>query len=239
MNIEIVSHCYAVEHPHFAAALNYQLASLLLYPPTDCEVSATVCYNPDDPHTSAVLNYFHANGLDDSIKLIALSVEQFHYRCIGRNMAALHSTADVVWFTDCDYVFRGECFDTLARFAEQWPDEVAMVFPADIQIHCSHDQGDHDLALASEPGIHDIDTRQFIDKHYARAIGGVQVVSGEAARQYGYLDQDEKWQATGEGVLRTFRDDIAYRSQCFKRGSVDPIAVPGIYRLRHGRTTYQ
>ena len=97
--IEIVSHCWATEHPHFAAALTCQLSSLLLYK-GDVDVTATICCSSDDERTAEVASWF-LNNTPLRIKLMVAATEkELGRRSIMRNQAATGTKADTVWFAD-------------------------------------------------------------------------------------------------------------------------------------------
>lgn len=239
--IEIVSHCYAVELPHYAAALNYQLSSLVLHNRTGSEhkAIATVCFDSDDERTHRIVNHFIVRE-KLYINLLYLDVEELGRRCIGRNGAAKWSHADIVWFSDVDQVYRDGCLDKLAEMP--WPDGASMIYPRTIKIHRDHATGDVATGLVGdEPRVLDVDPAEFIDKSYRTAIGGVQIVRGDFAREHGYLDGDADWQRPREDgkPFGDFRDDLAYRRFCKRHGEIVGVDLPGMFRIRHTRTTYQ
>ncbi len=232
--LELVTHCYAMEYPHYAALLNYQLSSLVLHPPK-CHVSIVVCYILKDTATHGVINHFCGyTNLD--ISVITLTEREIGRRAIGRNIAASSTKADVMWFTDVDHVFI-ECLDDL--MSREWVDGSTMLFPRIIQIQASHALGDMYIKRAigvAKP--HDINQKEFIAKKYRRAIGGVQIVRGDFAREHGYLKTFKKWQNPTDTPFKEFRDDIAYRNFCLRFGNITAIDLPGMYRLRHTQTTH-
>jgi hypothetical protein len=172
------------------------------------------------------------------VKAISLFRGELGRRCIGRNMAALQTDADLVWFADVDQVYHRGCLDRLA--AMDWPGEASMIFPQWIEIHKDHATGDRYAEAVVEPRLVDIDPDDFIPKKYHRAIGGVQIVGGDFARDHGYLDDDPKWQKprTDGKPFAGFRDDIEYRKFCQQLGVIVPVDLPGMYRLRHSVTTH-
>lgn len=242
MKIEIVSHCYAAELPHYASALCYQLSSLLLNRPAHCEVSATVCCCHSDARTEEVLLWFMQNT-NLKMKTIVLSTPgELGRRSIGRNMAAKGSDANVVWFADCDMAFGAGCLDLLELTAKTTllqPSSPTMIFPEWIWIHQDHATGDRETQKIDKPRLVDLDQSLFVPKRYNRAIGGVQIVSGDFAREHGYLDGDASWQAPAAKPFGDFRDDVAYRKFCDSKGGVKSVLIPGVYRIRHSTTTYQ
>jgi len=240
MLIDIISHAYAAKLQHYAAALTYQLSSLVLHPPKSCEVMATVCMNREDHRTRRVIDWFVGEQFPIGLRVIPLDVSRLGRRAIGRNTAALHTTADIVWFADVDQVYRDGVLDRLA--ALEWPEDAVMIFPRKIKIHCDHRTGDAATKLVGdEPRLIDINPDEFIDKGYNRAIGGVQCVRGDFAREHGYLNDHPKWQKPRDDgrPFGDFKDDLQYRGFCGRRGTIVGVDLPGMFRLRHLRTTYQ
>lgn len=235
MKILIVTHCWAVEHTHFAAALCYQLSSLLLHQPRCCEVTVAVCCEPNDSQTLKVCKFFSDKLV---MRTVILQNEyQLGRRCIGRDFCTKDCVTDLVWFTDVDHVFGNGCLDTLALI--EWPANASMIYPQDLFIHKDHATGDTVLSRAIKSLVIDLDTSDFVPKHYNRAIGGVQIVQGTFAREHGYLRNDLYWKQPAAKPFGDFRDDVAYRRFCLQHGSITSIALPNLFRLRHSTTTYQ
>lgn len=237
MLIEIVSHCWAQQLPHFADALCYQLSSIILDHPKNCGVILSVCCCPDDKDVCGVVREYSKHC---AVRAYRMPIEHLGRRCIGRNFAAKRSTADIVWFADVDHVFREGILDRLAEY--EWPDDVVMVYPRKIKIHQDHATGDQATSLMRRsPSIMDIEPTEFIDKKYGKAIGGVQIVRGDFAREHGYLASSARWcRPRMDGKpFGDFRDDLVYRSFCSGHGKIVGIDLPGLYRIRHTRTTYQ
>ena len=236
--IEVVTHAYAEEMPHFASALVHQISSLVLHKSKKCKVKLTVCCTPSDTSVSQVLGWCY-RGVEVHLNCspMYLPWSNIGRRCIGRNDAALVTEADIVWFADVDQVFRNGIFDRLAEM--EWPAGASMIHPRNIKIHKDHSTGDKLLCRLKELKLVDIDPKDFVDKRYRKAIGGVQIVQGDFARQYGYLNGDEKWQRPTDKPFGDFRDDVAYRRFCLRHGSIVGVDLPGMFRLRHTKTTYQ
>lgn len=248
--VEIVSHCYAQELPHYADLLAYQLGSLLIHQPNSCDVRATICCVHTDKRTTDVLTFFKRNTLL-SIKMIVLrDVNELGRRCIGRNIAAKCSIADYVWFSDVDQVYRDGVLDRLARLlpwpwsSEETPRPASIVFPRLIKISADHATGDRTIGEIRNgrfgPSVMDVDPSTFVDKPYHKAIGGVQIVRGDFAREHGYLDGQAHWQTprTDGKPFRDFKDDLQYRKLCNRLGPIVPVDLPGVYRIRHSTTTH-
>jgi len=238
--IEIVTHCYAAELPHYADALCYQLSSLILHKPNTCDVRVTVCLDMADDRTWETVGWFlnRARPALD-LKVLAMTRKSIGRRCIGRNSAARTTEADIVWFADCDQVYRDGCLDRLAGM--EWPDGAAMIYPREIMISRDHATGQAALGLLGDgPRLIDVDPGEFAAKRYRKAIGGVQIVQGDFAREHGYLDGDSKWQRprTDGKPFADFRDDLAYRRYCQGRGEIVGVDLPGMYRIRHEQKTH-
>jgi len=238
-DIEIVTHCWAGDHEVFAKMLYCQLMSLCHFPPKNTSVKVTVCFCREDRLVKVLLADF---TLRKSAKVdidgIALPLPSLGRRAIGRNMAALSTSASrFVWFTDCDHCFFDDVLDNLAE--KSWPEGASMIYPQEIMIHRDHATGD---ALTSSTDFHQVPQMMLTDfkpMRYNRAIGGVQIVQASFARQHGYLNGHKRWQTPVSQPFACFRDDVAYRRFCRKHGPVLPVSLPGVYRIRHSTTTYQ
>lgn len=238
--IEIVVHCYAVELPHYASLLTYQLSSLVLHSPKTCEVTATVVHTAD-ARTEAVLDWFDGLPCRPSnvvLRRLKLSTPgELGRRAVGRNRAALASESNLIWFGDADQCYGDGCLDTLASL--EWPTGTVMIYPERVFVHTDHALGEHAIAAASEPGLIDFDAREFSPVRYGRAIGGVQIVRGDFARVHGYLNNVGRWQRPTIRPFGDFRDDVAYRRFCLRHGRIKSVQLPSLYRLRHARNSYQ
>jgi len=231
--IEIVSHCYAGHYEHYASALVYSLSSLILHPPKECKVITTVCYDPTDELTWRILEWFSEPLANAGIlqTYILLDLPHLGRRAIGRNIAAKASTADIVWFADVDQTYQDNILDRLVNL--WWSKDAVMIFPGQIMIHKDHATGDKATKLVNgKPQLIDIDKTEFITKNYNRAIGGVQIVKGDFARKYGYLDNGPVWQKPVDR-FKQCKCDIAYRQFCKEHGRIAKANLPGLYRIRH------
>ena len=246
MSIRIVTHCYAEKLPQYAQFLRYQLTSLFLYKP-HVRIAITTCCTATDEATHKVLNDFSDYKIPDvTLSIITLSPSDLFRRCIGRNIAAGYSSEDVVFFTDVDHVFQVGFLDRVWKTylklegLDRKPD---MFYPSEIMIHKDHAIGDELVrnSLESDDTMLFINASDFELKRYNRAIGGVQIVPRRVIQKRGYLDGDRKWQRprTDNKPFGDFRDDVAFRSICEKNGGVTKAKMPGLFRLRHSRTTYQ
>jgi len=239
VKIELVSHVWAVNHPHYADALCYQLSSILLDPPKECELTVTICLEPDDQKSENILSWFWTQLPDRVIsKFLYLPIERLGRRAIGRNIIALQSKADIIWYSDIDQVYKHGVFDRLANL--EWPDGAVMIYPRKYHISRDHAIGDKALArVGGKPQVIDIDELEFVEGACNRAIGGIQIIKGDFAREHGYLKDSEKWMApTGcDHFCRCFCD-MAYRGFCRDHGEIKKVDLPGMYRLRHSECSH-
>ena len=237
MSIHIVTHCYAAELPQFATFLRYQLSSLVLHPPK-IDYLIEVRYCPDDTATADVVNEF-AVRLGLRIGLSPMQPpERLFRRAIGRNEAALSSHADLLWFTDCDYLFGPGCLDGLWAAWSGLEKFTSMLFPSQILTMKSHADGDQ-LVESCPAGVVGVSADLFKVQNVHKAFGGLQIVPGSLARKHGYLNGSRRYQRPLAKPFSNFHDDVAYRKVCLKNGPILPVNVPNLYRLRHTKTTYQ
>ncbi|MEN6507121.1 MAG: glycosyltransferase family 2 protein [Planctomycetaceae bacterium] len=221
--LQIVSHCW-----QYSRVLQYQLSSLVLYPPANIAVQMTVFAALDDDRTTAVLNAFAA-------RLPALNIqiqppEELLKRGIGRNIAAIGSTADVLWFADCDYFFGPGCLDSLADLPL---DGQPLFFPEETLYNATRASGDEYARRAQDPAaVVDIDPADFVPHRTRKAIGGMQIVPGAVARKRGYCPDSRRHQkpATGTAWAHNTSEDRLFRAILGTEGWSWPI--PACYRIR-------
>lgn len=233
MLLELVIHCWAGHLPIYAKLLTAQLSSLVRYQPQSADVLVTVFHAREDRLTAAVLDYF-GGPLNERYHLCRWSLEtrDLFRRAIGRNLAARSTPADWVWFTDCDYLFRDGCLDSVPA-AVAGMDGLCM--PRITYRHKEHALGDF-LLDAMPLGPHvadDVDEADFEPYHSTKAIGGIQIVPGAMARQHGYGARKRYQQQipAGEGFRRCV-GDAGYRRD-LKTGYGMPVEIPNLYRIRH------
>ena len=224
--IEVISHCFGVR---YAALLVYHFSSLVLR--ESKPITMTVIYIIDDKPTITVLEYFSKLNVPwirwNFIPMVSKLVYQ---RPIGRNIAAKQSTADIVWFADCDYVFGDGCLDTLWALHPLKND--AVFWPEGI-LYCTNLSCWKEIVSITRKGdevipkIVDVNPLQFTLTIMKRAIGGVQIVSGDTARKYGYLPDDAIWQRP---IQKYDHDDgTAFWREQFD--SLSKLTLPNVYRI--------
>lgn len=225
LSLEVVSHCW--DYSHFLA---YQLSSLVTFAPTRIDVTMTVFYCPEDEKTARLLAFFkqqHVPGIIWNWR--ALPRQELFRRGIGRNLAALETRADWVWFTDCDLMFGDQCLDTLADLLQGRRD--ALVFPKEER--CTDlltEDNQMLLAGAKEPRVLDIDTSVFRVRHPSKATGPLQIAHGDVCRAVGYCRNIGLYQQPSETWCKA-HEDRAFR--WLVRSEGEPLSIAGVYRIRH------
>lgn len=238
MNIEFVVHAYAVAIPDFAKLLTAQLSSLVKWPPTTCEVQVTICRALDDALVDTVMMAFSRllTGTPVHVRGLVLERRELFRRAIGRNRAAKETLADVVYFGDCDYFWTAGFWDALAA-AQQQGCPHRLVFPRTVRIQRSHRLGDEEIAKIVPGELYEPDLSQYALREERKAIGGLQIVSGDTARGFGYCDGTRFMTPVDEaGGFRNTVEDQVYRSLL---GGSMAIDLPGIYRMRHSESAFQ
>lgn len=224
LKLEIVSHCW--NYAHF---LTYQLSSLVSFPPTRLTVNMTVFYAEEDARTVALLEYFGAIEVPGvTWNWQKLPRQQLFRRSIGRNKAALETTADWIWFTDCDVLFRENCLDVLSDELQGRQD--TLVFPRQERVTSMLASSDPMLDIDEKPRLIDIDADRFTVSERGRATGPLQIVHGDVARAVGYCEVLEYYQKPSETFCKCY-EDRAFRWLLRTDGVA--LDVPSVYRLRH------
>lgn len=237
--ITIVTHCWAVDKPQYAVFLRAQLTSILTRTP-DCDTEVVVCCAAIDANTMRVLQDLKF-PMTISV-LVMTESNRMWRRAIGRN-AAIHlagGESDLIWFTDCDYLFGDSCFGDIY---EAWMKhgQPTMIFPKGYYAHADKEAVDTWVENNINPPSPMIfpDRTPMIWTPCGRAIGGLQCVSGAWAREHGYLP-NTKWQRAPDRPFPDFRDDVAFRKSILAAdGRIVGIDhLPGFYRLRHTEVGY-
>lgn len=225
LSLEVVSHCWKYSH-----LLVYQLSSLVHHAPTKLEVTMTVFYCEEDAKTVELLEYF--GGIDVpgvTWNWRALSRQRLFRRSIGRNIAARETSADWVWFTDCDLVFREDCLDELCEALQGRTD--ALVFPREERCTSLLPESAPMLkAGGGAPQLVDIPTEKFTVRRRTRATGPLQITHGDVARACGYCEALSLYQQPSETWCKAY-EDRAFRWLLRSQGV--PLELPGVYRIRH------
>ena len=233
MHLEIVTHCF-----QYHTLLRYQLSSLVVWPPAGMHVTMTVLYTEDDKPTKAVLDWFGKQSVPGvTWQWIAQPVLELCHRSIGRNLAALRTTADWVWFCDADYWFDQQCWQSLGT--QGLPADKKLVFPFPILMHRNHAMGDRCIEKARQvEGLVTADKADFAPCKIGRAIGGMQIARGDVCRELGYLRHSRRAQSP-QVQPRFFKtvEDKWFRHKLGTSGT--RVRIPGIYRIRHSQAGYE
>lgn len=225
LEIEIVSHCWEYSH-----MMGYQLSSLILNPPSNCRVKMTVYYSQEDTRTVTLLDFISKHKVEN-IKWNWQPTHKYRLfrRSIGRNEAALATTADWIWFTDCDVLFNQDCLDSLATALSGRQD--ALVFPAEERTSALLEVDDPLLNLQNaEPAIRTIDDTHFETHQRSRATGPLQITHADVARAVGYCNAIAVFQKPADRWCKAHEDRV-FRWLLGTNGS--PIEVKNVYRIRH------
>ncbi len=225
ISIEIISHCW-----NYANILTYQLSSLVLFPPKTTTVCMTVYYEGSDERTKEVLSFF-ADRHVDNVKWNFCAIEKAYLlrRAIGRNLSALNTDADWVFFTDCDVLFREQALDLLAEELVNRAD--LLVYPRYHMVTELLPDDDSIFVDFTEAGmIRDVDSFRFSLEERTRAVGAFQITRGDAARLGGYCNAVTYYHRPVKHWRKCY-DDRTFRWLLGTQGT--PLEVPGFYRLRH------
>ena len=223
--LEIVSHCW-----NYSKLLTYQLSSIVLSPPKQAELTFTVFYNEEDEPTVKVLEYFRDIRVDGvNWRWWPLEKHMLFRRTIGRNLAALATEADWIWFTDCDVMFRENCIDWLA---EQLPLQSSdLVYPRyTLGTELMEPDAPALVRVQDGPSVVDIDPSEFHVMELERATGYAQIARGDVVRKIGYCNEHPKCLRPSFKWVRT-RGDVVFRRDLGTEGV--PLEIPGVYRNRH------
>lgn len=225
LKLEIVAHCWQYAH-----LLAYQLQSLVEHTPDAVQLQYTLYYCEEDTKTVELIRHYDNKAVDRIMwNWCPIARTELMRRAIGRNRSALSTTANWIWFADCDLIFHEGC---LASLAQAVPDSRArMVFPSSEQIT--------DLLPSTDPMVNvdplenpepAIDRARFSTGTIEKAKGAFQIVHGDVARQCGYCPQLRPYQRPTPHWRKTF-EDTAFRKLIQDQGT--PVAITGLHRIRH------
>ena len=227
LHLEIVAHCWNYGH-----LLSYQMSSLVNYKPDDLEVTMTVFYANEDERIGPILDFFRGvekSGINWNFQ--GLPKEKIFRRSIGRNMAAKASTADWVWFCDCDIIFHENCLATLAQELQGRDD--TLVFPITDRGTKLLEEDDPILTDGwGEPAIRDIALSEFseISEPRSKAKGAFQITHGDIARALGYCAGIGLYQRPSDRWRKTY-EDRAFKWLIDAQGV--GLDVPNVCQIRH------
>lgn len=228
VSLEIVSHCW--NYSHF---LIYQLSALVNYPPSELKLTYTLFYSAEDKATAQLVSEFSQYKVENvSWNFQALPTPELLRRAIGRNRAALNSTADWVWFTDCDIIFHENCLNSLAPILMERQEY--LLYPHTLL--ATSLLADDDFIIARGRGasknsrLLDINTTDLQPRHFTRATGPIQIMHGDVARKCGYCRHLKVYQKPTERWVKTY-EDRALRWVLGTQGVA--IDLPNLLVIRH------
>jgi hypothetical protein len=167
-----------------------------------------------------------------SIVVNQLPHAELFRRSIGRNMAAIQCETDVCWFTDADVLFGEGCLDAVVTAVN--PDD-PLCSPARLAKTVDRATADRMVERERSNPLPHMTSKEFSPPYKVkRAIGALQVVGGNIARQSGYL-KDSRFArpvSTSKGFRRCF-EDIRYRKQFTSAGRIRRIDVPNLCLIWH------
>jgi hypothetical protein len=186
----------------------------------------TVIYAVGDKPTTNILECFSSIS-KPWIKwnFIHMPIQSVYQRPIGRNLAAKSTKADVIWFTDADYVFGEGCLNAV------WVPQDSSIYHPEHEYRTTRKAKVDMIELLqkddSDASVVRIAPSQFVLTDIKRAVGGVQIISGDTARRIGYLPDDKKWQKPLEQYNRD--DGSAFWRNKFK--TFGTMSIPNIFRI--------
>lgn len=224
-SVELVSHCW-----NYAPHLTYQLSSLVRHPPRRMRLCVTVCYCPEDQATAELLHFFEQITVPNvTWNWRPLPRELVLRRSIGRNQAARATTADWIWFTDCDLLFEAGCLDDLADLLPERTEPLLHPREEATTALLPEDHSVFEVARG-QPAVRGVDGLAFEPHEVKCATGPLQIVRGDVARAGGYCGGIRLYQRPASRWRKTY-EDRALRWLLGTPGT--PIDLPGVRRLRH------
>ena len=224
LSLEIVSHCWRYSH-----LLRHQLASLADDPPHELDLRVTVFHSAEDADTVALLERFGQRDVPGvAWNWRCIDTPRLLRRSIGRNLAARDTTADWIWFTDCDVIFNAESLDALAAQLQGRRD--VLVYPSTERVTpMLPDEALHAGGNGPESGPA-VNEMPFYEKPISRATGPVQITHGDVAREWGYCNAVSVYQQPTDRWRKTY-DDRSFRWLLGTQGIALPVS--GFRRIRH------
>lgn len=224
LELEIVSHCW-----QYGNMLTYQLSSFVNYPPKDLSLTVTVFYNEEDDETNRTLAFFSKIDTENvTWNFQPISKPKLFRRAIGRNMAALATNADWVWYSDCDIIFHQGCLDSLSKALQG--KRGGLYYPRQERKTPMLAESDPMLQKQRKPQLVDITAEEFTLHPIKKAKGAFQIVNGDIARAIGYCDGMRAFQTEVAHWSKTF-EDTAFRWLLQTPG--EAVDIESVYQIRH------
>lgn len=190
----------------------------------------TVFYGKEDEATVRLLEFIEAHKIPNvNWNWQALPPPQLFRRAIGRNRAAKASTADWVWFTDCDLTFQAGCLDSLSTALQARQE--ALLYPHTESKTDVYSDDDVVTENAIEtPELLHVEPDAFVAWPVTRATGPLQITHGDVARAVGYCDAVDFYQQPSDHWEKAVEDRM-FRFLLGSQGT--PIDVKGVCRIQH------
>ena len=228
IKLEIVSHCW--NYSHFLA---FQLGSLISNPPpANLPVTVTIFYATEDSNTVKLLQRIESiNVANVTWNWQSLPTPYLFRRSIGRNLAAKHTSADWVWFTDCDETFQKGCFTSLHKALQQ--SDAALVYPETEHRTAPLENSVFEIDYENENWLDSICQLPLDEFHVSkmtRATGPLQISRGDVVRTLGYCDSVSCFQKP-EMQFAKAHEDRVFRWLLGSQGTA--MDIEGVYRIQH------
>lgn len=225
VKLQVVSHCWNYSHLSL-----FQLSSIVNFPPTECTLTYTLFYAEEDVGMRQLVERFNAIDVPNVIwDWQILPKDELFRRAIGRNKAALSSTADWIWFADCDLIFHKGCLDSVARAVKD--KQSRLIFPNHEGVtellppeHAMLNQTPDDV------GTIDVDPTLFQYNKITKAKGAFQIVHADVARAVGYCQTIRLYQTPSTRWRKTYEDTV-FRRLIETEG--EPVNITNLFRIRH------
>lgn len=227
MQLEIVSHCW-----NYSDYLAFQLGSLLAHPPpSNLQLTMTVFHAAEDQQTSALLKRIEKLPVTNiTWNWQAIPAAYLFRRSIGRNLAALHTQADWIWFTDCDETFQAGCLTGLQQALAEC--RAPLVFP--LTEHRTEPMESSELKVDYDAdwvtAISELPLDTFHANTMTRATGPLQITRGDIARKFGYCNSVNCFQKPEVHFAKAHEDRI-FRWLLNTDGT--GVDIPGVFRIQH------
>ncbi len=233
MRVTIVTHCW-----RYSGVLAYQLSSLRMYRASKVDLTVQVFHSGDvDEQTNKVLRRYADAYTPFSFVPTWLPKRDLLRRSIGRDLAALCTNADVVWFTDADICFGEGSIDALADVDFS---QAPLWRPAEIWQTNTKEIGDEYARRPATFLERQIDRNDCHLDTIRRASGAYQIVPGAVCRKNGYITDRKIDQEPVEGDdFVGSRSDVRFRNQIAKIYGTPPegrpIDIPNLTRIRQSQ----
>ena len=242
MQIDIVTHCWSGDAvPIYHKLLWLQYLSLKRYPwSTEFRSHWWIFYTQTDPNTTEVLKRITSDWINSHqerlfIRPMVLPQRRLFRRAYGRNVAAMTSVADAIWFTDVDHLFFENSLSDALKYSIEAKTEhdADLIWPKNVNIHKRHSLGDAVIDTAFDTGLTEIIESDFTPRRERKAIGGIQIANGDYCRSVGYLNETKWMNPVDSDHFRQCHCDKAFRKRIDTKRAYD---IRNVYRVRHSIT---